>query len=295
MLTYNHGKYLREALESVLMQDVNFEYEVVIGDDFSTDDSREIITEYEKKYPGRIKPIFHNVNVGIAKNFEITWFQCKGRFIALLEGDDYWTNSHKLQMQYDFLNENEDYVACYQKSLEINEITGHQKITNEDDKAETNLSEILSRGWFMRTASIMTRNNLFDSFPDFFFEHRSTDYILHILIAQKGNIKFINDITSVYRRHELGITQDFARNRVSFNESKIRLLKKVDNYLGFKYRSEIKNLIADFHQDSFICLLKDSAPSKHASHLLKHFVCAPRKILYRVLISMKQTLFTKTS
>lgn len=113
MPAYNHEKYIRQAIESVLMQKVNFKYEIIIGEDCSPDHTREIVKEYEKKYPDIVKPIYHEKNVGVAKNGAEIREKCSGKYIACLEGDDYWTDENKLQLQFDFLENNPQYVAVY--------------------------------------------------------------------------------------------------------------------------------------------------------------------------------------
>lgn len=120
MLVYNHEKYIEQAIESILMQKVNFKYEIIIGEDCSTDKSREIISKYRDMYPDIIKPIFRCKNIGPMKNCREVYLNCKGKYIALLEGDDYWCDENKLQMQVDFLEENSEYSCCVHPSKTYN-------------------------------------------------------------------------------------------------------------------------------------------------------------------------------
>src|SRR5688572_11378120 len=112
LITYNHVSFIRDAIEGVLSQKVNFPWEFIIADDFSVDGSRDIVVEYQKKYPELIRLILQEKNVGAANN----WFDLmkapKGKYIAYFEGDDYWIDDHKLQKQVDFLEKNEKYVGC---------------------------------------------------------------------------------------------------------------------------------------------------------------------------------------
>ena len=109
MITYNHEKYIAQAIESALMQKTNFDYEIVIGEDCSTDKTRKIVDTYAKKYPDKIKLILNEKNIGMIPNFIKTLNMCRGKYIAMLEGDDYWTDPYKLQKQVDFLETNPDY------------------------------------------------------------------------------------------------------------------------------------------------------------------------------------------
>lgn len=110
-VTYNHERYLPTALNSVLAQDVNFDFEIIIGDDFSTDGSRKIIEEYHNRYPEKIKPIFQPINSGGKKNFIDVRNAAKGEYIIMLETDDYWINNNKLQRQVEYLDSNPACIA----------------------------------------------------------------------------------------------------------------------------------------------------------------------------------------
>src|SRR5690606_35489744 len=115
-LTYNHKKFIKKALDGMLMQQTNFSFEVLVNDDASTDGTTEILEAYQQKYPGIIKPVFHKENQyskGIRGLYARNLFPlAKGKFIALCEGDDYWTDKNKLQKQVDFLENNSAYTLC---------------------------------------------------------------------------------------------------------------------------------------------------------------------------------------
>ena len=113
-ITYNHEQYISDALDGFLMQETTFPFEVIVHDDASTDNTAKIIKEYEKKYPNIIKPIYETENQYSKHDESITRIinsKIKGKYIAFCEGDDYWTNSKKLQIQYDFLENNSDYIG----------------------------------------------------------------------------------------------------------------------------------------------------------------------------------------
>lgn len=112
LLVYNQRDYIRQCLDSVISQKTNFRIEVLVGDDCSTDGTREIIREYAEKYPDRIIPVLREKNLGITKNLYDLLKRCKGRYIAGLEGDDYWLDDNKLQIQYEFLEAHKEYIGC---------------------------------------------------------------------------------------------------------------------------------------------------------------------------------------
>jgi glycosyltransferase involved in cell wall biosynthesis len=112
MMTYNHERFIAQAIESVLEQKTSFDLELVIGEDCSTDGTRKIVAEYARKYPEKIKAMFRETNLGMTANGIQTLRECRGRYIALLEGDDYWTDPLKLQKQVDFLDVHPTCTAC---------------------------------------------------------------------------------------------------------------------------------------------------------------------------------------
>src|SRR6266702_1500393 len=112
MITYNHEKYIAQALDSVLMQEVDSNYEIVIGEDCSTDNTRKIVLDYQRKYPNKIRALLPDKNLGMLWNFVATYEACQGKYVAILEGDDYWSSPVKLQKQVDFLDKNTGCVVC---------------------------------------------------------------------------------------------------------------------------------------------------------------------------------------
>ena len=113
IITYNHERYIAQAIDSVLMQKTNFEFEIVIGEDSSTDNTRDIIQSYISRYPDKIRLITSNKNVGAGRNAVRTLKACKGKYIASLEGDDYWITKDKLQKQVDILEQHSNYSMCF--------------------------------------------------------------------------------------------------------------------------------------------------------------------------------------
>ena len=119
MIAYNVDRYISEAIESVLMQKTKFPFELIIGEDFSTDNTLQIVLEYQKKYPKIIRVLVREKNLGLTPNSVDTQNHCLGKYIALLDGDDYWTDEHKLQKQIDVLENHSEYSGCAHQSLII--------------------------------------------------------------------------------------------------------------------------------------------------------------------------------
>ena len=111
-ITYNHEPYIAQAIESFLVQKTTFDVEIVIGEDRSTDNTLQICLDYKAKYPGKVRVLSRDTNIGMMANMIDTFSQCKGKYVAVCEGDDYWTDPYKLQKQVDFLEKNEEYAIC---------------------------------------------------------------------------------------------------------------------------------------------------------------------------------------
>ena len=194
MITYNHEKFIAQAVESVLMQKANFEYELVIGEDCSTDNTRQILLEYQKKYPDKIRLLLPEKNLGMQKNAINTLQASRGQYIAALEGDDYWTDPLKLQKQVDFLEANPDFAICFHNVAIINEDYPERNRLNNDDLTPeiSTLDNLLEGNNYIATCSAVIKTNLIQNLPDWFTSLPFGDYALYLIAARHGKIKYIN-------------------------------------------------------------------------------------------------------
>jgi glycosyltransferase involved in cell wall biosynthesis len=204
-ITYNHEKYIREAIEGFLMQKTDFPFEIIIHDDASTDKTADIIREYEKKYPELIKPIYQTENQ-YSKGVKVTlltYKQSKGNYIAFCEGDDYWTDPLKLQKQVTFLEKNPDYVITY-TAVEAFDENGI--IETYVGGALKDLSEEqLKRATPINTLTACYRN-VIKEFPPELSIAKIGDLTTWSLLGAYGKGKFISDIKpSAYRVHNNGV------------------------------------------------------------------------------------------
>ncbi len=251
-LVYNHENYLRQCLDGFVNQKCNFKYEVLIHDDASTDNSANIIREYEKKYPNIIKPIYQTENqyskgVKIAKIYQYP--RAKGEYIAWCEGDDYWTDENKLQKQVDFLDANSDYSACTHCSYFHDLSANIQILTpNIEQDRDYTAGEIIEHGGdiFSTNSFMMRKKDLFNK-PECFDAKGFGDYQLFIYSAIVGKLRCFSDNMSVYN---FGTSGSWT-SRVWKNEEKrlahfyelIRMLKAVDSYYNGKYSEPINKKI----------------------------------------------------
>lgn len=257
-LVYNHEKYLRDCLEGFISQKTDFEYEVWIHDDASTDGSREIIKEYVKRYPALFKTIFQKDNqyskVGAKIIDKYLYPRMSGEYFAVCEGDDYWIDEKKLQLQVDFLDTHKDYTACVHNTKRKNMRTGVAEVMYSPKQDEdVSFTETLKRGSATyHTSSLMFRREYAFRKPDFFEEAKGFgDYPMAIYLTGVGKVRFINRVMSVYRwgteSSWTHINTVNPQNQVKFCENVSKMLRKVNSYYDFKYSEEISGIIL-FHE-----------------------------------------------
>ena len=166
-LVYNHESFLRQCLDGFVMQKTSFRFEVIVHDDASTDGSAAIIREYADKYPEIIKPIFETENLYSKRDGSlrrVMYRNTRGKYVAICEGDDYWTDPYKLQKQVDFLESHPDYVMC---SHRFNQYIEDKKLLEEDDDknfqgADYDLKNLIGGKWLTQTLTLMFRRSALD-------------------------------------------------------------------------------------------------------------------------------------
>jgi len=251
MIAYNMEKYIRQAIDSVLAQRVDFDYELVIGEDRSSDRTREIVLEYAERWPDRIRPILRDDNLGMNRNFKETLLQARGRFIALLDSDDYWTTPDKLQRQMDFLRAHPECSICFHNTLVVYEHGDrpthpfHMErpaypISHRIPKPISTLAD-LAGGNFMQTCSVMFRAGLYGELPDWYLEMPTFDWPLHVLNAEHGNVGYIDEVMGAYRVHSAGFWSMQMANyrRISDVDSMIHAYRLIDRHTKGRFHETI--------------------------------------------------------
>ena len=207
--TYNHAPYLSKALDSVLSQKTNFRYEIIIGDDCSTDGSQDIINAYAIKFPDLIKTIYQPVNSRGKKNFSDVYKSAEGQYVIALETDDYWTDPYKLQKQIDFLECYSDYVICshrYRICLKEEKVMNDEikPIGDLSDGMSFDLSFLIRGGWLFQPLSVVYRKSALDL--DTYSKYAIyIDVALFYAILKNGKGYCMPDVMGVYRIHEKGV------------------------------------------------------------------------------------------
>lgn len=204
LITYNHADYIKQAIESILMQKTNFRFELIIGNDHSTDNTEEVIKNLisETQTDVEITYYNHEQNVGLNDNFIWALKQCKGKYLAFCDGDDYWTNPDKLQNQVDFLEANADYSMCFHE-LEDPKQRVVEKIENREYKD----SEIFN-DFIIQITGVVCRNDFNDA--DFRLleskEIHFLDLVFFLTLANKGKVRGIDQRMSFYRYQQNSFT-----------------------------------------------------------------------------------------
>ena len=248
-LAYNHANFIRKCLDGFVMQKTNFPFEVIIHDDASTDGTADIIREYAEKYPDIIKPILQTENqwsrgINIWKTH--MWPRISGEYVAVCDGDDYWTDPKKLQRQVDFLDRHLDYSMCFHPVCSMWEDKhAPDHISCRARKHTLELADLLKSNRIPNCAVMYRwRRECQDLFPNCIFPG---DWYLHMLHAQIGKIGYLPKVMSVYRRNSGGVwtganeTDDWF---IKFAIPSIDFYKHAMKQFNYDYTNEIAGLVA---------------------------------------------------
>lgn len=225
-LAHNHGRYIAAALDSFLAQQVTFDYEVVIGEDCSSDDTLAVINTYISASGGRIRVIHHERNIGMIENLITTIKACRGTYIAFCEGDDYWTDPYKLAKQVHFLDTHPDHCLTYHNCLNHlpnNTLEPNNLLPKHDHSFNI---ESLEVDWFMPSLSVVIRNSPDLYFPEWLSQSMIGDLPFLLLYARSGKIRYFSEVMGAYRIHTSGSWS--SRNEIARMETLLFVLKQLE-------------------------------------------------------------------
>src|SRR5919112_745395 len=251
LLTYNHERYVAQAIESVLAQQ-GVEFELVISEDHSTEGTRAIVDDYAARHPDRIRVLPSPANVGMTRAFARGIEAARGTYVALLDGDDYWTSPHKLRIQAEYLDAHPECAICFHNVTVVYEdgsvaphsfhtATPGQYFSRPVPKPVSTLADV-APGNFMQTCSVMFRRGLFGEFPAWFADLAVADWPLHVLNAEHGNIGYIDADMAVYRVHAGGVWSDaLARYRRRDAVERLADVHRIlDRHLQGRFAAELE-------------------------------------------------------
>jgi len=288
MITYNHGPFIGQAIESIMSQKTDFDFELVIGEDFSTDNTLAICRQYAEKYPLKIKLLPSDRNIGMMLNTIRTLEACTGEYIAFCEGDDYWIDEFKLQKQVDFLEANPDYSMCFSSTEIVDELGWQQpdeKYFPIIEKDTLTIEDIiLSHVSLIPTATMLVRNVLPKPLPEFYYHTFSGDLFLQLLAADAGKIKYFNTRLAAYRNHSGGITKSPAQvERTNSTIQKFYL--DVNQYFNYRYDLLIRQRLFEMAKGS---LIYGSREKKGLDKLKHYFKTMPKYLRYSKGLNFKE-------
>lgn len=245
MPAYNHEPFIAQALDSVLAQKVTFPYEIVVGEDCSTDGTREVAIDYARRYPDRIRLLLHDRNLGIYDNDQSIIRACRGAYIAWLESDDYWTSPDKLQKQVDLLDANPDYSACFHRAGAVG-LPPPATWRPGPPRVQPyyTVDDLLSQGHFIPSCTAVFRAELAQIPAEW---TRGTPFLettYSVRFALAGKIGFLDETLAVFRSHRQGIYgQSSAAQNVQSSIAAHRLLGRHLRLEGrASYRSGLARL-----------------------------------------------------
>jgi len=306
---YNHEEYIRDALEGFVKQKTNFDYEVIIHDDASTDNTAKIIREYEEKYPEIIKPIYqtenqHSKNVNKVKEFVLPI--ARGKYIAFCEGDDYWIDEDKLQLQYDYMEEHENCSLVAHMALTYHMDGSYytpyttRSFVSEEQR-HISAEEIINKHTVFPTAAMFFRMDYYHHNSRFLSEVCSYDYLTKALLATEGDVYVIPKVMSVYRFGSKGSwTNRIYKNPKQLEAhflAAITTMEKLDEYREYKFHDAIAKNIEQRRFDTQIKLLNFKA-LKNAPYKKKYYALSikERTLLYlQKYAPFLHVLYTRTT
>lgn len=271
IVNYNYGKFIAKAIDSVLAQKISYSYELLIADDASTDNSREIINKYIEKYPEKIRPVFNENNSGPVTCAWKLISNSKGKYITWLDADDYWTYENKLQEQIDFLESHPEYTGCFHDADIINETEdisysqslGTFRYYSQFNRYNSDFNpwDLLDRN-ILPTAALVFRNRDFsDFFRTYNLHLHSFSWAFQLEIIKGGKFRYFNQCWSAYLDHTGGLSKKLSSESFSLNNIKILKRLKKDSFYR-RYRNLIWKSIA--HEYDCIVYKEGRIKTKYA-------------------------------
>lgn len=292
IMTYNHVGYIKDCLDGVLRQQTNFSFEILLGEDDSKDGTREICLEYANKYPGKIRLFLHHRENNIAINGNPTGlfnslynlYNARGKYMALCEGDDYWTDPQKLQRQLEFMEENEDCSLCYHAAKVTYEDKSRPdqifKPFNVNTLKKFTLTEFIASidGLGITTASVLFHLDLFKDIPDWLFKTPYGDACLKLIAGYRGLLGYIGgEPMSLHRR----VTPGSWSSNIHSKEWYIQRIKnRIAHY----------NLFSEYSNHEFDRQINRANRRKIASILFRMSIYCPKKELIQLLIKYSDAI-----
>ncbi|KZY63321.1 glycosyltransferase [Oleiphilus sp. HI0066] len=258
VITYKHSRYIRDCLEGIFNQRTTFEFEVIVGNDSSPDETARILNSYKDSVKRSYTPINRPSNIGGKRNFVDVVARAKGEYIAICDGDDYWIDPLKLQKQYDALQRHPNVDLCFHPAKVIGNEKFHS-VRNNLSAVEMiySLNQVIEGGGaFMPTASLLIRKSSICPFPSWFVDKAPAgDTFIQVLGSIRGGALFLPDVMSAYTRFSVGSATASNLQHFSFEKIKtqaknyrycyLKLAERLDHNSGIICRAAMSKLLFD--------------------------------------------------
>lgn len=239
MLTYNQEQFIAQTIESILMQQTNFTYQLVIGEDCSTDTTREICQRYANQFPDKIKllPTLEK-NIGLISNYMRTIKECDGKYIAICDGDDYWIDENKLQKQVDFLEYNPGFSIVYTNYRRLYPDGTYKDAILINNKQETAFLDLIEHN-FIPSVTVLFKNKNGNDIQEWIKNHPYGDWPTYLwTIKDEGKIHLIDEITAVYRM-DIGVSSGIIKKNSKLLQTNLKILNDMATDTVFIKRTEV--------------------------------------------------------
>ncbi len=253
MITYKHEEFIKESIESILSQKTDFDFELIIGNDKSPDNTDEIVKDLIANHPqgARIRYYRNEVNLGVMPNSFKALSMIRGTYFAACEGDDYWIDAYKLQKQVDFMEGNPQSAICFTNTrIEYFDKVTPSYLLNENIEKDVFVTEDLigeEEIWFMGTASLMFRMQTLLPLPQWLQYSRSGDIPLIILASRFGTINYLPFVGAVYRKHAGGVSLTDYKDDEGFLRNRIFMYSKLNEDTNYKFNKILRRNIATYY------------------------------------------------
>lgn len=239
MLAYNQEQYIAQAIDGVLMQRTNFPVELIIGEDLSTDATHDICRRYAAKYPDKIKLLLNESNLGLGPNYVRTYGECTGKYVAICDGDDYWTDPLKLQKQVDFLEDQSDFEIVFTNNKNIYP-SGKKEIRKiEGIPVESSFRELVLENYITSVTALFRRQALSARMEDLIRELPYGDWPTYLWMTRDGGkIYFMSEVTAVYRK-DFGTSTVLRQNKSRMGALNLHILEQLKKEPGFSKQEEL--------------------------------------------------------
>ncbi|NDV78806.1 glycosyltransferase [Dysgonomonas sp. 511] len=236
LITYNHARYIHQTLESILMQKTPCEVEIIVADDCSTDNTVDIIKEYETKSPFTFTYLHKTHNVGYNKNYQQAFAACTGNYVAIMEGDDYWTTPNHIESHVSFLENNSGYSMSFNRHIRLFEDQEREEIfewMGADDYEPVTTPQLAMGNRIGNLSCCVFRGSIIQEINPKLFSMEIADWMLGMYMGQFSPLAYLKEVTSAYRIHDNGQWSRMTEREQALRT--IELINEYDKYFNYKY------------------------------------------------------------